>query len=248
MSWFKKDNKIIGCPGNRQRLADFEINLRWLNDIIPLKRLPNEYQCPTFIKYELVDQWRELCYETVQELVDNPKPEIAKYKIVSELIDQTIEVFETNNDLMNADMSIMSKWDYEPFILHNRDNWYKLIYDELLIVKRQFDRNKNLNTLIDKEFNKDLFRESNDQKLFDFLIPKIALNENGEPIHTGLSAIYIHMKDEKMIPGGEKLFREHFENIYGFKASKCKTTGIGQQWQPKLNNYCKEFRNSLRER
>ena len=40
---FPKENvKIIGYPSTLQKLADFEMTLLWLSEIVPLKRLPSQ--------------------------------------------------------------------------------------------------------------------------------------------------------------------------------------------------------------
>lgn len=140
--WVKRNTKVYGLNPDLQALADFEITVTFLLEIIPLKRLPTKNMKPIWMKYSTLEDFRNLCFDFCKEMAihkDNGKLKGNRnnYSICQNLVKECIELLEENQPIMDFDMQFIADSDekYHSF----KKNWYLLIYEELQIVDRQFD-------------------------------------------------------------------------------------------------------------
>lgn len=136
----KRGVTIYGLKSKFQNLGDLEINLDWLIDIIPLKRMPSHERGEiVWMDYEAIEPYREMCYGAIKELVDDvtQPEEIDRYRHLYNKINIVIELFSSSTEIINANMTAFFVNDDNYF--RYCENWYKLIYNELLIVQRHFN-------------------------------------------------------------------------------------------------------------
>jgi len=136
----KLNVKFVGHPANLQKLADIKASILYLKEIIPLERLPKENGfIPIFIDYSSIKVFRDLCFSVQNELAENKQNNLLKlnkkeYHNLLLRLDEVLKLFNKHEAIMNADMSFLSsaQLDYNFY----KENWYKLIYEELIMLQR----------------------------------------------------------------------------------------------------------------
>lgn len=147
--WVKRSTKVYGLNPKFQALADFEITISWLTEIIPKRHLPTKNMRPLWMRYSSIKDFRDLCFDLCKELAIHADDGSLKsnehhYLLCQASVKNCIKLFEGNQLIMDFNMELIAAVDDKYYTY--RKNWYLLVYEELQIVDNQFDfklRKKN---------------------------------------------------------------------------------------------------------
>lgn len=152
----KLNTKWLAWPDSLQKLGDLIASQQYLYSILSnrRRRLPGKYGRPVFLEYANITTFRQLCFDVLREAAnnieaENDKKHEARYNIAIKNLSELIELFEQNRDLMEYDMKFLSDND-DDYSLYN-DNWYKLIYEELILTDRKLRELFNIDTAAKKK-------------------------------------------------------------------------------------------------
>lgn len=135
--------KVVGLNPQFQKLADFSISLEFLKKAIPHKIIPSpQIATPAWLNYYNYTLFAQLCFDFCEEIAINESNKVLaknkeRYLATQNSLLDCIALMEQNKEVMDADMSYLFGRDSE-FDRYYPDNWYKLIYDYLVIVKDVF--------------------------------------------------------------------------------------------------------------
>src|SRR5688572_27954485 len=97
----ERKHRVVGYLASIQKLADFVVNLSWLCDIIPKKRLPSATNRPSWIYYCCLKPFRALCSNVCREFPDHSESGISKniiekYQHCQTTLQECIRLFQNH--------------------------------------------------------------------------------------------------------------------------------------------------------
>lgn len=158
---FPRKVNYLNWPDALKFLANFDATIKYLNEIIPLKRKPlminNSLVSSPFLDYDNIKEFDILIKDFSKELANNKFNKVldseilVKYKNCKEEIVKCLEFFNSNLDLFEIDTSFLpnsfryanKRSSFLPSSFRNKTNWYSLIYNRLQftlnIIEKELD-------------------------------------------------------------------------------------------------------------